>query len=210
MEANMNWVAFEAIATCILAGGILFVILQIWEQRRGRNAQLAISLSQEFRGIETREIFRLIYYSIYEDGILKDTRSGQQLSESEYRKVADVIDKLEFIGVLVAGGIVDASLAINLFKGPSIRCWACLSGFIEGRREERGHYARYFQDFVKRSVKYQIEHDPRKEWTKLTLDKSLEKALVNELQFELLSPYERRIGYNKRWVKSLFVTRLRN
>lgn len=205
----MNWVAFGAIATCVLAIGILFVIWQIWEERRGRNAQVAISLYQEFRGIETREIFRLIYYSIYENGMLKDTRSGQKLSEVEYRKVADVIDRLEFLGVLVAGGIIDASLAINLFKGPAIRGWACLSGFIERRREERGHYARYFQDFVKRSVRYQIEHDPREEWTKLTIDEPLEEDLVNGLQFELLSPYERRIGYSKRWAKSLFLTRLR-
>ena len=201
----MNWVALGAIATCVLAVSIFLAIWQAGEARRNRNAQLAVDLSQEFRGIETREVFRLIYYSIYEgDDVLKDRRRGQQLNELEYRKVADVIDRMELVGVLVARGIVDESLAIGLFKRPLIGCWARLSGFIDRRREERGYYARYFQDSAKRCVKYQIEHDPRKEWIKLTIDNQPEEDLVKQLQYELLSPFERRTAYGKRWVRSRF------
>lgn len=199
----VTWQIVAAIATWLLAGGVVFVILQVQQMKRSTNAQLAVDLSRELRGIEVRENFLLIYRSIYEDNTLKDRKHRQELTESEYRKIGDIVDLFELLGILVGRGIIDESLAIKLFKGPVIRCWTRLRQLIERRREDRGHYAKYFQDFAKLCVKYQMEHDSKNEWTKLQIDDEPPEYVVEELKNELLSKKELRIAKLKRTLSSV-------
>lgn len=207
----MNWVALGAIATCVVAAGIVFAIWQVWETRRGRNAQLAASLFQELRSSASKETLRLIYGSIYEDRTLKHKESSQTLTEVEESKVGDMLDRIEFLGVLVARGILDEDLAMDLFKGHPVRCWYRLSGYIEDRAREQGYFGGYVKDFAKRSIKLQTNCIPRDQWTRLAINCMPAENVVEKLlkDSRLLSRCERRVAFSKRRVKSIFVKSLR-
>jgi len=207
----MDWIALGAIATCVVAAGIVFAIWQVWETRRGRNAQLAASLFQELRSSASKETLRLIYGAIYEDGMLKHKESSQPLTEVEESKVGDMLDKIELLGVSVAHGILDKDLATDLFRGHPVRCWYILSDYIEDRAKERGYFGGYVKDFAKRSIKRQINCIPRDQWTTLKIDVMPSENVVEKLleDSRLLSRCEQRIAFSKRLVKSIFVKRLR-
>jgi len=191
----MNWIALGAIATCVVAAGIGFAIWQVRETRRGRNTQVATSLFEELRSSVSRETLRLIYSSIYEDGVLKHKGSSQRLTGFEEGKVGDMLDRIELLGTFVARGILDEGLAMDLFKGAPVRCWNRLGDYIEDRAKERGYFGGYVKDFAKRSIKYQIENIPRVQWTKLDGENVVEKLLDDP---RLLSACERRTAFGKR------------
>jgi len=203
----MNWIAFGAIGTWVLALGIGFAIRQVREARRGRNTELATNLFRELRSSISKESLRLIYGSIYEDGMLKHKESGERLTGVQDSKVGDMLDRIELLGAFVAHGMLDKGLAMDLFRGPPVRCWYKLGGYIEDRAGEQGYFGGYVIDFAKRSIKYQIENIPRVQWTKLDGENVVEKLLDDP---RLLSACERGIAFSKRRVKSIFVKRLRN
>ncbi len=68
---------------------------------------------------------------------------------------------------MVATGLADKRLALNLMRAQPLRCWYKLDKFILGVREEQGHYARFVEDYVIRSVKHQLKKVPKEQWTKL-------------------------------------------
>jgi len=156
----MNWIALAAIATCVAAVGIIIAIWQVRETRRGRNAEVAVNLFRELRSSTSKDALRLIYNSIYEDGILKHKKSNQQLSGIEENKAGDMLDRIELLGVLVARSILDKGLAMDLFKGHPTRCWYRLGDYIEDTAKKRGYFGGYVKDFAKRSIKYQIRNIP--------------------------------------------------
>jgi hypothetical protein len=78
-------------------------------------------------------------------------------------------------------------------------------------RLQRGFYSEYTEDLAKRTVKYQIKHDPRNTWILFSRGIPSEENKVNlveELQMQLLSPWERRFAYCERWLRSIFLRRL--
>ena len=78
-----------------------------------------------------------------------------------------------------------------MFGGWPIRAWYRLGSYVIEKREQSGHYARYVEDFTKRSIKYQMKHYPKKEWTRLTVPNKPTEYLVEELTDKLLSRSER-------------------
>jgi hypothetical protein len=184
-----DWIELEAIATWVLAGSLFFVILQVYEARKSTNAQLAVN----FYEFNTREI---------ENILSKIYQSKPENVENEVPKedIERVLDNMETLGILVKEGILDEKLAIRLFGGWPIRAWSRLSDYVELRRKERGHYSRYAEDFAKRSIKYQIQHDPKDEWTSLTIEGRKEN-LVEDLAKKLLSSRERGWSWFIRYLK---------
>ena len=49
---SQNWTILAAIGTWLLAGGIVFAIVQVREARKSTNAQLAVELFRELRSKE--------------------------------------------------------------------------------------------------------------------------------------------------------------
>lgn len=189
-----TWQIVAAIATWLLAGGVVFAFQQVQQMRQGRNAQLAAQLYQQFRTPEAKQDFDKIYAITPQ--ILESWERAGQVAEVNY-----TLDSLEMLGLLISRGIFDETLAIRLFGGWPIRAWSRLSGYVERKRKEEGHYARYVEDFAKRSIKYQIEHYPKKEWTRLTIENKPTEYLVEELKDKLLSRRERGWAWFVRYLK---------
>jgi hypothetical protein len=202
---DWNWEAvagFVGAGILVLAGAIAW--WQVREMRRGRNADLVVQLFQQYRTTEAKQELEKVYKQPPE--ILEEWHKKDQAVEIE-----NILDRLEMLGILISQNVFDEELAIRLFGGMPVRSWYCLRSYIENRRKEQGHYARYVQEFAKRSIKYQIEHYPENEWTRLKKDSTPETNLVQELQKDtsLLPPHEKWIAHGKRWVGGLFDERLR-
>ncbi|HUV53410.1 MAG TPA: hypothetical protein VMW64_10115, partial [Dehalococcoidia bacterium] len=92
---GLDWQAVEAIGTCV---GILILILagclacrQLSEAKRARNAQLAFPLFTELRSDEMKEHLRKIY-----------DLPAPGVSAAVEKDVSYVLDRLEFLGILLA------------------------------------------------------------------------------------------------------------
>ncbi len=142
------WTAVGAIAACILAGSIFFVIRQVNQTRKSTNAQIAMGLFTELRNTETIRRLRSIYNLIPDD--FKWGLPSKKQEDIDY-----VIDRLDTLGVLVAKGVVDRHIAIEAYGGPAtLRSWYCLASYIREIQKERGYYAEYYENFVRLSIDY--------------------------------------------------------
>jgi hypothetical protein len=149
---SRDWKALEAIATWLLALGIVFAILQVYQARKSTNAQLAVELFRELRGEETKNTLRFIY----------QLKAGdtQRLCSVDVYNIDSVIDKFELLGALVNQGIIDKRLAIEAFAGPlALRCWYQLAPYIREQEKARGFFVANYEDFVRGAVEYfESEH----------------------------------------------------
>jgi hypothetical protein len=208
IDWTLTWVTVQAIATCVLAVGIGIAVWQVRETRKSTAAQFAIDLSRKLHEIG-RKTFLLVYCVLCEDDVLKDKRNGREISESSRITIGNIIDHFELLGTLVAHGIIDKKIAINLFKGPVIRYWSRLEPLVKRRREIRGYYSKYFEYFTKQCVKYQIEHDPTCEWVKIQINDEPYENLIEKLQVKLLSNKELTITKFNRSLRSFWNHALR-
>jgi ribosomal protein S6 len=190
---------WTAIGIFVFVVGIGIAIWQIIEARRGRNAQLVAQLYQSLRTEKSKRILRKIYYA--DPSKVKATVRKEEIER--------VLDDISLIGLLVHRHIFDNTLAIRVFMPWGIRCWYKLNEYIKKIREERGqYYAKNLEDFAKRCVKYQIEHDPKEQWVCLTIN-GTHKNLVEELKDTLLTEREFRIVKLKRTLRSIWKSSLR-
>lgn len=195
-----------AIATCVLAfaavfGGC-FALRQLRAIRRSREMQFSVEVMQQLRAPEWIARYRLLYDSPRNAG-LQETLPWRQDLEL-------VLDRLEWIGITVARGSVPIQLAALLIGGLPLRVWYMLSEYVERRRAERGHYARNTEDLVRRTLKFQIVHQPYTEWTKLKIRGKDSVELVPELiKMKLLSKRELKWAKLKRRCRWQFKRKLR-
>ena len=142
-----NWTALEATATWLLAGGVFFAILQVYQAKKSTNAQLAVDLFRELRSDETKNTLRFIYK--FKSG------DAERLGAAERNKIDSVIDKFELLGALVNQGIIDERLAIEAFAGPpALRCWYQLVSYIREQEKIRGFFITNYEDFTRSAVEY--------------------------------------------------------
>ncbi len=194
------WTAVYAIATVVLVLGVIFTFFQLREVRKGRNSQLAAQLYQSFRTKEVKETLSKVYHAA-------SSNPEAHLTKEE---MESILDNVSLVGLLVAQGILDKTLAIRVFGHWSIRCWSRLSSYVERiRRERGGYYSRYLEDFAKRSIKYYIEHDPKDQWIYLTIEGKNKENLVEDLKEKLLSKRELCIANFKRTLRSAWNPSLR-
>jgi hypothetical protein len=143
----VGWQGVAAIATGVLAGGIVFAILQVRQARKGTNAQLAVELFKELRSEETKNILRFIYQL--------DRDKIQFLPDTEKHAIDGLLDKFELLGTLVDKGIIDRRLAIEAYAGPpALRCWHQLVLYIKGERKRRGFFLKNYEYFSECSFKH--------------------------------------------------------
>ncbi len=146
-DAN-TWQIVAAIATWLLAGGVVFAIVQVRQAGKSTNAQIAMDLFRELRSKTALERLRYIYS-------LPSKEDGKYLSTIHKDNIDSVLNGLTTLGILVNEGIIDASLAIEGFSGPAVlRCWYQLLNYIKHLQQERGDYYENYEGFVSYCLKY--------------------------------------------------------
>jgi len=195
-----------AIGTCILAGvaivGGFIALRQLVGMRRSREMQFSVEVMQQLRTPEWVARYQVLYNSPRNAGLLEALPWHQDFEL--------VLDKLEWIGITVATGSVPIRLPASLIGGLPLRVYYMLSEYVERRRAERGHYARNTEDLVRRTLKFQIVHQPYTEWTKLTTGGKDPVELVPELiKMKLLSKRELECAKLKRSCQWRFRRKLR-
>jgi hypothetical protein len=140
LSYNKDWAALEATFTWLLAGGLFFAILQVYQARKSTNAQIALELFRELRNPETIERLRLIYELTQDD--LKD------IPIEKSKEIDHVIDKYSALEVWVANGIIDKEIAVEAGP-PALRCWYRLHNYITSVRNRRGYYGDNFEAYVR-------------------------------------------------------------
>jgi len=166
MDWTWGWTAVEALATCIVAGGIGVAIWQIIvtrestskqieATRRSTNAQIAVYLFRELRDPERKKTIRNIIYQHDRDEIevwLDDDKRDSEGIENNIQDIDHVLDWFDLLGGLVTRGIVDDRLAIDAFAGRSaLRCWYQLAAYIRRQQRKRGAFAENYEDFAHRA-----------------------------------------------------------
>ncbi len=184
MDWTWGWTAIGAIATSVLALGIVFAFLQVRAQLRAArisaNAQIAVELFRELRGSQTIEKFRLIY------GLKAD--DFRYLPTCKRNDMDYVLDRFELVGALAASGVVDKKLAIEPYGGPAaLRCWYILcTDYIKVTRDKRGYFCENYEGFARFCLDYFHEAGIQ---VKLYREGEEDKELVfQELQKDELRP----------------------
>jgi hypothetical protein len=137
------WQIVEAIASWLLVLGIVFAIWQINETKKSTNAQIAVELFKELRNEKALETLRFIY-------TLSPDNPAIVFNSDKYR-IEYLLDRMNFLSLLVKNGIVDLNLAIDTYAGASfLRCWYVLHSSINDIREDqkRQSYCFSFEGFT--------------------------------------------------------------
>jgi hypothetical protein len=147
LSYQREWVALGATFTWFLAGGLFFAILQVYEAKKGTNAQLAVQLSNELRSEETKNTLRFIYQLSSED--------IQNANDANRHRIDGMLDKFELLGALVNQKIIDPRLAIEAFAGPpALRCWYQLVDYIRAEQKNRGFFLKNYEIFTRSTLNH--------------------------------------------------------
>ena len=202
----INWIKTNpdlttTICTIIIASvaisGVILSLHQLKAMRRSGDLQFAMQVIQELRSPHWINKFKQIY----------DTQGLDQIKTHKFLRNDSerVLDRLEWVGVMLARGSIPEDLTMKLIGGLPLRCWYKLGEYVKEVRKERGHYARFVEDFVRRSLKFQIAYVPREEWTKLN-----GKELVHELlKMDIITTRELKVLKFKRHFWSMLNHKLR-
>jgi hypothetical protein len=183
-----GWSILEALANWILVCGIIIAIWQISESRRTTNAQLAVDILEKFKEKEIIDILEEIYnLDEIDKQYLKDQPieniSLRRLYSEKRHRINQVLYRIDLLAALVKRGIIEDKLAIEIYFGASVlRCWYQLGDvYIKELRKQRGIFCIAIDDFVKRSLRFQIENMSPEQWTRLSRIGKDPVCLVDEL-----------------------------
>ncbi|MCZ7403030.1 MAG: hypothetical protein O8C61_12475 [Candidatus Methanoperedens sp.] len=177
--------------------GVVFTLSQLRVMRRSRDLEFALQVIKEIRSEDWIKKFIRIY-KIQEPSKIKE-------DIGLVNDVERVLDRLEWIGIMLERDSIPEDLTMKLIGGLPLRCWYKLSAYVEEKRSDRGHYARFVEEFAKRSLKFQIVHEPKEEWTKLE-----KKELVYELlKTNIIDSGELKYLKRKRYLLSMFDRKLK-
>jgi hypothetical protein len=182
-----------AIGTWLLAGSIVFTVLQLRQMRLSTNAPLVGDLFREVRSEETLETLRFIY-SFAKPITHKDVGNLLPVNRNRIQKV---LDQHDMLGALARHGLVGKELVIEAYVGGSvIRCWYQLRDYVEKERYYRGsNYLENFEDLASYTLEYvnkRKEEFPEQEWLWFCHGEEAHKAkrinIREELNKENLKP----------------------
>lgn len=175
-----DWTQIGAIATCVIAVGMFIAILQLYLTKQNLKVQQAanlLAIFKEIRNPETKKTLRLVYSLTFDanSNELKYVSSEDKLTSEELNEINNLLDRLELLGLLSCHGLISQSKAIEGYGGAPVRVWYKLNEYIKYERRHRGSYAEHLQEFVRRSIKYQVQYQPREKWTHLHSENLIEK-----------------------------------
>jgi hypothetical protein len=181
----LNWTAFGAIATWILAAGVVVAMYQFYdsshnariqanEARKSTQSQVSLELFREFHTLEFEESVRSIYQL--------NRFEFRELSRFEKNKIDSVIEKFDFLGVLIRFEIIGYKMVIESYAStPAFMIWyqlAYCSDYIKKKRDYEGFFAQNFEGLVRLTLEY-FSMKGMTVWFEKIGDKRIE--LVHEL-----------------------------
>jgi hypothetical protein len=163
-----GWSILEAIASWLLAAGIIVAFIQIEETGKNTqsqiaanvkstNSQIAVGLIQQLRSGESIKALRYIYsLDEYEINCIIMGYRGYQEKQDQ---ITHVLDKLELLAGLVEKEIIDTKLAFEIYGGSQIlKCWFILGkNYFPEKTKQQGLYCENLKEFAKQALKYQID-----------------------------------------------------
>ena len=169
--ASIIITSITALATCVLAGGIILAFKQVQQMRRSTNAQIAVNLFRIIRSEDSLEKLRFIYrfqhpltHKEVQDLHYIDLGSSNIAIDKE--AIDSLLDQFDVLGGLVKHQVVDDEIAIEVYAGaPVLRCWYQLKDYIMKERDIRGsYYCENLQGIAVRVLQYIKEHPSRRDW----------------------------------------------
>jgi hypothetical protein len=153
MDWTLSWTAIGAIATGVLAVGVVITLGLTWSQiratRLSTNAQVAVVLFKELRNTETVAMLRSIY-ALKVDDFKRFSSEKWKGKDIDY-----VLIRFELLGALTLNKIIDEKLAIETFGGaPALKCWYKLYDYIREVQDKRGYCYENYELFVGRCLEY--------------------------------------------------------
>jgi uncharacterized membrane protein len=152
-----DWEAIGAIATGILAIGVVVAIIQVSDNRhhadkqaedlrQSTNARIAMELFRELHDETTLGKIRTIYNI--------DIRT-KYLSQNQKNNVDYILSRFDLLGNLVKLNIISEKIAVETYGGPqALRIWYRINKYIKNVQNDRGYYGHNFEGFVKLSLDY--------------------------------------------------------
>lgn len=185
-----TWSTVAAVGTWLLAGGLVFAIMQLQQMRKHTNAQIAIGL---FRDLQSQERIDTLTF-IYSFNEPLTHEHVERLDEKERYEVGMVLNQLDTFGVLIRNSVMDEYLAIDGYAGATVlRCWYQLHKYIRGEQNgKRGanayehleHLACRTLEYAKKQKKpaYWIAFKPGSKERRLDLVKVLTETKDQKLK----------------------------
>lgn len=121
-----DWTQIGAIATCVIAVGILIATLQLYLTKQNLKVQQAanlLAIFKEIRNPETRKTLRSVYSLTFDanSNELKYVSSEDKLTSEELNEISNLLDRLELLGLLSSHGLISQSEAIEGYGGAPVR-----------------------------------------------------------------------------------------
>ena len=114
-----------------------------------------MDIFQELRSNETLKTLRYIY------GL--EPENIKNLSQDDKNKITYVLERLSMLGALIANGIIDEKLAIEIYGGATaLKCWYQLKDYISGVENRQGlQWGMHVEDFAARALEYWKDYKPK-------------------------------------------------
>lgn len=122
-----NWAAWvTAVATSVLATGVVFAWFAIQDAKRTRHAQLIMDLTQRWDQLVYREQLVVVFASRRLQALVRLVYGGQpsQRAIDEYLRLIQLPSLIETIGVLVIGqDVLDIEIVDQLWGEAIVDLW---------------------------------------------------------------------------------------
>lgn len=143
------WEAILALATWLLAGGVLLTFHQINEAKQSNSTQIILQIYRDFRRSGNIKKLRTIY-------LLEEPKNNDVLPpEEKLNDINYVLDTLEVVGHLSNKKVLEQWIVIETAFGlAALRCWYKLHRYIKELQAKRGYFADNFEAFTFSCIEY--------------------------------------------------------
>jgi hypothetical protein len=153
-RAIVEWQAWAGIGAAAGAVVLFFAALvalgQLREIKRTRRAQLPLPVFQELRARDCHQALSYIYRNV--------DRSNPIVDGYTRRQIGLIVDRLELVGILVAKGMIEEDFAMKVTRSSALRFWYVIGKYLKQLPKERGHYAIFVEDYVRRCLQYELRN----------------------------------------------------
>jgi hypothetical protein len=140
------WSAIAAISaacgTLIVLAAAAYAYLQVREARLARTMSILWAFHDRYHADPLRTFRRRL--------IAGELGDLNQLDGADVSALANLIDLLEFLGILVERKLLDFNLVLTVFSYSPPRVWKAVEPYILPRRKRPPYYGAYFEKLIRR------------------------------------------------------------
>jgi hypothetical protein len=140
------WSAIAAISaacgTLIVLAAAVYAYLQVREARLARTMSILWAFHDRYHSDPLRTFRRRL--------IGGELGGLDQLDAADIGMLANLIDQLEFLGILVNRKLLDFDLVVTVFPYSPPRVRKAVESYILPRRRQPPHYGAHFEEFIRR------------------------------------------------------------